>query len=120
MQTLEPPKFENITLYYREGRSGKVYKCQIEAAGECFYERFLAEHSITFCGVLVVSLEESVALKYTNRSKMVWNNARGTATYAMLPVVFQERPAHLDAKPTNEITDQMLLAQAARTFSFFL
>jgi hypothetical protein len=27
MQTLEPPKFENITQYYREGRSGKVYKC---------------------------------------------------------------------------------------------
>jgi len=33
MQTLEQPKLENITLYYREGSSDKVYQCQIEAAG---------------------------------------------------------------------------------------
>jgi bifunctional non-homologous end joining protein LigD len=40
MQTLEQPKLENITLYYREGSSDKVYQCQIEAAGERFVVNF--------------------------------------------------------------------------------
>ena len=38
MQTLE--QLENITLYYREGSSDKVYQCQIEAAGERFVVNF--------------------------------------------------------------------------------
>ena len=40
MQTLEQPKLENITLYYREGSSDKVYQCQIEQAGERFVVNF--------------------------------------------------------------------------------
>jgi hypothetical protein len=40
MQTLEQPKLENITLYYREGTSDKVYQCQIEQAGERFVVNF--------------------------------------------------------------------------------
>ena len=40
MQTLELPKLENITLYYREGSSDKVYQCQIEPAGERFVVNF--------------------------------------------------------------------------------
>jgi bifunctional non-homologous end joining protein LigD len=40
MQTLEQPKLENITLYYREGGSDKVYQCQIEQAGERFAVNF--------------------------------------------------------------------------------
>jgi bifunctional non-homologous end joining protein LigD len=40
MQTLEQPKLENVTLYYREGSSDKVYQCQIEAAGERFVVNF--------------------------------------------------------------------------------
>ena len=40
MQTLEQPKLENITLYYREGTSDKVYQCQIERAGERFTVNF--------------------------------------------------------------------------------
>jgi bifunctional non-homologous end joining protein LigD len=39
MQTLEP-KLENITLYYREGSSDKVYQCAIESAGERFIVNF--------------------------------------------------------------------------------
>jgi bifunctional non-homologous end joining protein LigD len=40
MQTLAEPKLENITLYYREGSSDKVYQCQIEPAGERFVVNF--------------------------------------------------------------------------------
>jgi bifunctional non-homologous end joining protein LigD len=40
MQTLEQPKLQNITLYYREGSSDKVYQCQIEPAGERFVVNF--------------------------------------------------------------------------------
>lgn len=40
MQTLEQPKLQNITLYYREGTSDKVYQCQIEQAGERFVVNF--------------------------------------------------------------------------------
>jgi bifunctional non-homologous end joining protein LigD len=40
MQTLEQPKLENITLYYREGTSDKVYQCSIEAAGGRFAVNF--------------------------------------------------------------------------------
>ncbi len=36
MQTLTEPKLENITLYFRERSSDKVYQCVIEAAGERF------------------------------------------------------------------------------------
>jgi bifunctional non-homologous end joining protein LigD len=38
MQTLV--KLENITLYYREGNSDKVYQCRIEPAGERFVVNF--------------------------------------------------------------------------------
>jgi bifunctional non-homologous end joining protein LigD len=40
MQTLVEPKLENITLYYREGSSDKIYQCQIEPAGERFVVNF--------------------------------------------------------------------------------
>ena len=40
MQTLEPLKLENVTLYYRAGASDKVYQCQIAAAGELFVVNF--------------------------------------------------------------------------------
>jgi bifunctional non-homologous end joining protein LigD len=40
MQTLEQPKLENVTLYFREGSSDKVYQCQIETAGERFVVNF--------------------------------------------------------------------------------
>jgi predicted DNA-binding WGR domain protein len=40
MQTLERPILENITLYYREGTSDKVYQCAIEPAGERFVVNF--------------------------------------------------------------------------------
>lgn len=40
MQTLEQPKLENSTLYYREGSSDKVYQCAVEAAGERFVVNF--------------------------------------------------------------------------------
>jgi bifunctional non-homologous end joining protein LigD len=40
MQTLEQPRLENITLYYREGTSDKVYQCSIEPAGERFVVNF--------------------------------------------------------------------------------
>jgi bifunctional non-homologous end joining protein LigD len=40
MQTLEQPKLENITLYYREGSSDKIYQCTIEPAGERFVVNF--------------------------------------------------------------------------------
>ena len=40
MQTLEQPKLENVTLYFREGSSDKVYQCQIEGAGERFVVNF--------------------------------------------------------------------------------
>ena len=38
MQTLT--ELQNITLYYREGSSDKVYQCQIEQAGERFVVNF--------------------------------------------------------------------------------
>ena len=40
MQTLELPKLENTTLYYREGSSDKIYQCGIEAAGGRFVVNF--------------------------------------------------------------------------------
>jgi bifunctional non-homologous end joining protein LigD len=40
MQTLAEPKLENVTLYYREGSSDKIYQCQIEQAGERFVVNF--------------------------------------------------------------------------------
>ena len=40
MQTLTEPTLENITLYYREGTSDKVYQCAIEPAGERFVINF--------------------------------------------------------------------------------
>ena len=40
MQTLEPPKLENVTLYYREGSSDKVYQAAMEKAGERFIVNF--------------------------------------------------------------------------------
>ena len=40
MQTLTEPKLQNITLYFKEGSSDKVYQCQIEAAGERFTVNF--------------------------------------------------------------------------------
>ena len=40
MQTLEQQKLENITLYYKEGSSDKVYQCGIEPAGERFVVNF--------------------------------------------------------------------------------
>ncbi len=40
MQTLVEPKLENLTLYYREGSSDKVYACRIEPAGERFVVNF--------------------------------------------------------------------------------
>ena len=40
MQTLEQPKLENTTLYFKEGSSDKVYQCAIEAAGERFVVNF--------------------------------------------------------------------------------
>jgi hypothetical protein len=40
MQTIEQPKLENITLYYKEGSSDKVYQCQIESAGQRFVVNF--------------------------------------------------------------------------------
>ena len=40
MHTLAEPKLENVTLYYREGSSDKVYQCQIEQAGERFVVNF--------------------------------------------------------------------------------
>jgi bifunctional non-homologous end joining protein LigD len=40
MQTLTEPTLENITLYYREGTSDKVYQCAIEPAGERFVVNF--------------------------------------------------------------------------------
>src|ERR1700722_11970127 len=38
MQTLE--QLANITLYYREGASDKIYQCQIESAGNRFVVNF--------------------------------------------------------------------------------
>ena len=40
MQRLEQPKLENITLYFKEGASDKVYQCAIEPAGERFVVNF--------------------------------------------------------------------------------
>src|ERR1700676_3408623 len=40
MQTIEQPKLQNITLYYKEGNSDKVYQCQIEQAGPRFVVNF--------------------------------------------------------------------------------
>jgi len=40
MPTLEQPKLANLTLYYREGSSDKVYQCQIKPAGERFVVTF--------------------------------------------------------------------------------
>ena len=40
MQLLTEPKLENVTLYYREGGSDKVYQCAIEQAGERFVVNF--------------------------------------------------------------------------------
>jgi bifunctional non-homologous end joining protein LigD len=40
MTTLNPPKADTITLYYREGTSDKVYQCSIEAAGERYVVNF--------------------------------------------------------------------------------
>jgi bifunctional non-homologous end joining protein LigD len=40
MQTLEQPKLENITLYYREGTSDKIYQCSIESKGDLFVVNF--------------------------------------------------------------------------------
>ena len=40
MQTLAQPKLENITLYYREGASDKIYQCSIEPAGDLFVVNF--------------------------------------------------------------------------------
>lgn len=40
MQLLAEPKLENVTLYYREGGSDKVYQCAIEQAGERFVVNF--------------------------------------------------------------------------------
>ena len=40
MQTLEQPKLENITLYFKEGASDKVYQCAVERAGERFVVNF--------------------------------------------------------------------------------
>ena len=37
MNTLIPNKPENVTLYYREGSSDKVYQCAIEPAGDDRY-----------------------------------------------------------------------------------
>src|ERR1700735_2370293 len=40
MQTLEQPKLENTTLYFKDGTSDKVYQCAIEPAGERFVVNF--------------------------------------------------------------------------------
>jgi bifunctional non-homologous end joining protein LigD len=40
MQTLEQPKLENITLYYREGSSDKIYQCSIKPQGDLFVVNF--------------------------------------------------------------------------------
>ena len=40
MQTLEQQKLENITLYYKEGSSDKVYQCEIKQAGQRFLVNF--------------------------------------------------------------------------------
>src|SRR5438132_9966969 len=40
MQTLEEPRLENVTLYYREGSSDKVYQASIEPAGERYVVNF--------------------------------------------------------------------------------
>ena len=40
MQTLEQQKLENITLYYKEGSSDKVYQCEIKEAGQRFLVNF--------------------------------------------------------------------------------
>ena len=40
MNTLAEPKLENITLYYRQGSSDKVYQCRIELAGKRFVVNF--------------------------------------------------------------------------------
>ena len=40
MQTIEQPKLQNITLYYKEGSSDKVYQCEIKAAGQRFVVNF--------------------------------------------------------------------------------
>ena len=40
MQTIEQQKLENITLYYREGSSDKVYQAEIKQAGERFVVNF--------------------------------------------------------------------------------
>jgi bifunctional non-homologous end joining protein LigD len=40
MQILEQQKLENVTLYFKEGASDKVYQCAIEPAGERFVVNF--------------------------------------------------------------------------------
>lgn len=40
MNTLAEPKLENVTLYYRQGSSDKVYQCRIELAGKRFIVNF--------------------------------------------------------------------------------
>jgi len=40
MQTLDQIKLENVTLYYREGSSDKVYQCGIETSGDLFVVNF--------------------------------------------------------------------------------
>jgi bifunctional non-homologous end joining protein LigD len=40
MNTLAEPKLENVTLYYRQGSSDKVYQCRIELAGKRFVVNF--------------------------------------------------------------------------------
>ena len=40
MQTIEQPKLENITLYYRDDTSDKIYQCAIESAGGRFTVNF--------------------------------------------------------------------------------
>lgn len=65
MQTLE--KLENITLYYREGSSDKVYQCAIEPAGE----RFVVNYAYGRRGsTLNTGTKTNVPVEYENAQRI--------------------------------------------------
>ena len=95
MQTLAPPKLENITLYYREGTSDKVYQCSLEAAGGRF--------AVTFAygrrgSTLNTGTKTNVPVEYDN-AKRIFDKL---VKEKMAKAIYRAKTARLTVNPKQK------------------
>lgn len=106
MQTLELPKVENITLYYKEGSSDKVYQCAIEPAGERFVVNFAYGRRGS---TLNTGTKTNVPVDYDDAKRIYDKLVKEKTAKGYSAGLDSPQPQHLEKQPSN-VLPQLLNA----------